>query len=307
MSDIASRLLSRIGCEDLLDRLRALPGSDLNSLLLEIYRMQAGKADAAAVVKSHAGSRFTGPSGLDPAKYYRLEADLTELAHRQGMTPVLLSPVAPLGSCSAFGCVSQNNVISAARAVEVLADPSNMLAIIIADQYKRGLIDQDAPRHFCAAARVARAQLFSRKNLLAHFGLFCIVSSGRDTGAYACEQALITGQLAYYKEMFETKYRAGLSITLRKRMGYPDGDGFFDRLHGLIQSQMPAVPITVETGPSDNEYYKGLNFKIYMRTPEALIEVGDGGFVDWMHKATGNKKQRCLISGIGLDRLMSID
>jgi len=34
------------------------------------------------------------------------------------------------------------------------------------------------------------------------------------------------------------------------------------------------------------------------------VEIGDGGFVDWIQQMTGNKKERCVISGIGLDRMM---
>lgn len=37
-----------------------------------------------------------------------------------------------------------------------------------------------------------------------------------------------------------------------------------------------------------------------------MINIGDGGFVDWTQKLLGNKKERCLISGIGLDRLLMI-
>ena len=304
MGGMLDRILRRIGCEDLRDRLRSLSSSDLNALLLEVFKAQAGKADARSVVKRHAQSRFSRPSDLDPVRYHLLESELLELGRRHGMTPMLLSTVAPLGSCSAFGCVSQNNVVSAARGVEVLADPTNMLALILADERKRGLISEDAHRHLCTTARVTRTQFYTGKHSFAHFGIFCIVSSGRDTGSYACETALLADQLSCYKEMFEEKYGASLSITLRKRAGYQDGDGFVDRMHERVQAQMPAVPVSVDLDGSDNAYYKGLNFKLYLHLQGEKIEIGDGGFVDWMQQATGWKKERCLISGIGLDRLM---
>jgi hypothetical protein len=41
-----------------------------------------------------------------------------------------------------------------------------------------------------------------------------------------------------------------------------------------------------------------------MEKDNERIEVGDGGFVDWTQQMTGTKKERCLISGIGLDRLL---
>jgi len=37
---------------------------------------------------------------------------------------------------------------------------------------------------------------------------------------------------------------------------------------------------------------------------EKEFYIGDGGFVDWTQKKLGNKKERLLISAIGLDRLI---
>ena len=307
MSDILQRILRQIGCEDLPDRLAGLPGADLNTLTLEVFGARAAKSDAPAIVKTHAGSRFTQPSALDPVRYHLLESELLALAAGQGIAPVLLSPVAPLGSCSAFGCVHQNKVISAARGVEVLADPTNMLALIIASRLKGGGIGEDETAHLCATARVTRAQQFSGRHSFAHFGIFSIVSRGKDTGSYACEQALLTGQLDYYRALTEEKYSGNLSITLRRREGYPDAEGFFDRMSVFVRSRLPGIPLAIESDHADNGYYKGLNFKLYLHTREGeQIEIGDGGFVDWLQKANGSKKERCLISGIGLDRLMMI-
>ena len=64
------------------------------------------------------------------------------------------------------------------------------------------------------------------------------------------------------------------------------------------------MPISFDLENEDNNYYKGINFQIYMEKENERIEIGDGGFVDWMQKMLNNKKERCLISGIGLDRLL---
>jgi len=34
-----------------------------------------------------------------------------------------------------------------------------------------------------------------------------------------------------------------------------------------------------------------------------LEVIADGGFVDWTQRLTGNRKERLLISGFGVDRL----
>jgi hypothetical protein len=307
MSDLLHRILGEIGCPDLLERLDGLRGSDLNSLLLALYKRRAEGLDARGVLKAHAQNRFTAPSALDPVRYRALEAELLSLARDCGAEPVLLSPVAPLGSCAAFGCVSQNNVVSAARGLEALADPTNMLALILADRRRRGEFAPDTRVHLCATARVTRAQLFEGPHSFAHFGVFCVVSGGWDAGSYGCEAALLLDQLALYRQLFAQKYRAGLSVTLRRRAGYRDGDGFFNRMCALFAERFPDVPIAHEEEESGNGYYRGLNFKLYLQTGDERIEIGDGGFVDWLGQATGDRRARCLISGIGLDRLMGIE
>jgi hypothetical protein len=36
------------------------------------------------------------------------------------------------------------------------------------------------------------------------------------------------------------------------------------------------------------------------------VEIGDGGFVDWTQRLTGNRKERLLISGVGVDRFATL-
>jgi histidyl-tRNA synthetase len=72
----------------------------------------------------------------------------------------------------------------------------------------------------------------------------------------------------------------------------------------LIKSEFPDVSISFDLNNEDNYYYKGINYNIMMEKDSQKIEIGDGGFVDWIQKMTNNKKERCLISGIGLDRLL---
>ncbi|MCP1224062.1 hypothetical protein [Sebaldella sp. S0638] len=71
-----------------------------------------------------------------------------------------------------------------------------------------------------------------------------------------------------------------------------------------IRSMFPDTPLSFDYDDIDNKYYQGINFKIYMVTEDDKIEIGDGGFVDWMGQMLGSKKERCLISGIGLDRFL---
>ncbi len=276
MGRIIDRILDKIEDADLLDRLSSLPKSDLNTLLLEAYKLQAEKLTPAGLLKSYQTNRFAVPSEIDPAAYHHLETELLKIAGDMGISGILLSPSASFGCCSVFGCVNQNNVISAARGTETLADPTNMLAVIISDRLKNGVIARTQTVHYCTTARVVRAQAFSGKLSFPHFGIFCMVSSGKDGGSYYCEKELLVKQLAYYKRLFNEKYGARLSVVLRKRNGYTDGDGFFERMVELVRSTLPEVPLSFDFAHEDNNYYKGINFKLYMEKDHETIEIGDG-------------------------------
>jgi len=305
MSKITDRILTKLGDKGLIEKLLALPRSDFNSLMLEVFKEQSKSIAPADVLKAFQINRFSVPSEMDPVEYHNFESEILSLARELEIEPVLLSPAAPLGSCSAFGCVDQNNVVSALRGVEVLPDPTNMLAIIIAHKLRNKEVDNQDSLHFCTTSRVLRANpLPPIKGYYPHFGVFALVSSGKDVGSYICEKKILMKQLYYYRKLLIDKYNARLSIILRKRNGYADNAGLFDIMTELIKNELPDVPISFDLEHEDNNYYKGINFKLYMEKEGEKIEIGDGGFVDWIQKMANNKKERCLISGIGLDRLI---
>ena len=305
MSEIINRILARFGDMELVEKLSALPNTDFNSLMLKIFQSQAQKITPAEIVKAFQVNRFSVPSELGPVAYHVLETEFLSVAQKSGIKTVLLSPAVPFASSSCFGCVDQNNVVSAVRGTEILSDPTNMLAIIIAEQLKSKKADNTTPLHYCTTARVLRAQVFpNTKRHFAHFGIFCIVSSGKDKGSYSCEKELFIKQLAFYKELLLEKYDANLSVVLRKRCGYTDGDGFFDTMAELVKNELPDILLTFDLEHEGNNYYKGMNYIINIEKDDSKIEIGDGGFVDWTQTMVNNKRERCLISGIGLDRLL---
>lgn len=304
MDKILNRIMQKLGDAVLINKLGTLSASDLNTVLLAIMKQR--KNTPIEMLKAFSQNRFSVPSEFDPIEYHKFEAFLLELAKSIAIDGVMLSPVAPLGNCSAFGCVDQNNIVSALRGTEVLADPTNMLATIIADKLKNKKLDNHIPKHFCTTARVTRTQPLMSKAHFAHFGIFCIVSSGKDTGSYSCEKDLLLKQFEYYKLLLLNRYNAKLSVTLRKRSGYTDGDGFFEKMSQLIQSELPNTSFEFDIEHENNFYYKGINFKILMQKGDEILEIGDGGFVDWTQQMTGSKKERCLISGIGIDRLLML-
>lgn len=304
MNKILNSILNEVGDKDIINKLSSLSKSDLNSLLLEVFKRQVDNQNAMDILKSFQINRFTTPSNIDPEKFHTLESHLLKKAQEIGIKTTMLSPSAPLGSCSAFGSVDQYNIVSALRGTEILSDPSNMLAIIIADKLKRKEESNKTPIHLATTARTIRAQNFSGKNFYSHFGLYCMVSSGKDTGSYACEKELLEKHLNYYKEILNEKENGCFSIILHRRNGYKDSEGFFDKMLNTFKLICPHTNISIQNDDIHNNYYKGINFKISLVNGSEIIEIIDGGFVDWTYQMLGNKKERCLISGIGLDRYL---
>ena len=218
------RILARTGDMDLLEKLEAMQPCDVQSLLLEIFKKLAGKASPAELMREYERNRYVKPSALDPVGYLRLELDLLSMAGQMGITPVLLSPAGLLGCCSAMAPVSQNKILSAIKGTEILADPTNMLALHIAGRLRsREWSNAPAPIHLCALSRVVRSQPFSGPAHFAHFGIFCLVSSGRDTGSYGCEHSLVQAHLAFYHRFFQERAGSPKAVILKRRGGYADG------------------------------------------------------------------------------------
>src|SRR5436190_18623945 len=117
-----SKIQKKTGKGDLLAVLSGMPVSELNSLLMEVFRLKADQRSAAELVGAYETNRFVTPSTLPPVEFMESELQLLKLAEQRGFTALELSPLAPLGSCAAIAPVNQNKIVSALRGTEVVAD-----------------------------------------------------------------------------------------------------------------------------------------------------------------------------------------
>lgn len=303
---ITRRLLEQVGCLELLDRFDSLSASDANSLLMVLFNRLAGRLTPRDLLKNYAHNRYAAPSAGDPARYHKTALELLDLAKANGFAPITLSPAALQGSCSVLASVSQNKIISASRGTELLADPTNMLAVHIADGIKNGSLSHgDGGIHLCAAQRVTRVQAMFPKGFYPHFGLFCLVSAGRDSGSYAFEKQALVKHLALYESFFRKRGDEGMSLTFRARGGYADSAGFFAAMRQASTEAFPHIESRAAESDFDNPYYLGVNVKFYLPGDGRPVELGDMGFVDWTQKLLGRRKERMFISAMGLERLRS--
>ncbi len=301
------RVIGAAGGAELLGRLAdELSGADLTTLLLEVFRRRAERMSPADVMRRYRTDRFVAPGQVNVHALRRAE-DVMLDALPSGFEVVTLAPVLPLGAHTAAAGVDPRNVLATVRGSEVAADPTNGLALEAAVR-RAGLL-RLAPRsaepvRLAASQRVMRAQLFGGPVSFAHFQLLGVVTAGRDTGGHEFETRHLAEQLRFAA--------AGLSALGLDQVTIAVTclDEPSRRVLAALTPELAGLPgIDITEAPereSGRAYYRGLCFKVYARSGQGrpdLLELGDGGFVDWTAQFLGNRKERLLISGYGLDRL----
>jgi hypothetical protein len=158
-----------------------LPPSRLWSLLLEVAESRAASRQPTDVATQWDRDRFVQTSMVDQRTL--VDVDRRLLAAAAAFESIELSPVAPLGVCSMMGHGSQNRVLSALRGTEVVADPTNVMALECARRLRRA---PETVVRLATSHRCVRAQAIPRQpGFSATFRLFCIVSAGLERQNHA--------------------------------------------------------------------------------------------------------------------------
>jgi hypothetical protein len=101
--------------KDVLLELEKLSNSELNSFLLELFRIKSQKVNPTEIVKQFNENRFVTPSDTDIIKLKEIELEWLKYAREKEYKPVNLSPVTLFGTCSSVGLVNQYNGIKRNR------------------------------------------------------------------------------------------------------------------------------------------------------------------------------------------------
>lgn len=298
MSGIIERIERESGVEGLAEILAdRLNPSDLQSLLLEVARRRAAKRSPAELLKDFAASRFFGAARPDRAALLAWEQLTLSLCERR-FEPVELSPVTPLGACSVVAKVDQDWSIGTMRRGEVVSDPTNVLALEAARLRK---LDGDDV-HLATSHRVVRPQNYGDGKMLAHFRLFALVSGGRDRGGYGFEAEALGRQVGLLLAAFGQFLAPGTALRLGyTRTTMPDIDARLEALRDAAAAN--GAELFEEVGrEAAGSYYAGFCFHVFAGD----MQLADGGIVDWGAKLTGNGKERMVISGCGVERLLGL-
>jgi hypothetical protein len=300
--DAIRRISERLG-PGVIDAIAGLPGADVTTLMIEVARHRADRLDAADVLRRYDTDRFVHPGGIEPNLVRRIE-DALFTALPDGFDAVVLSPVAPFGAHRLAG-VDQSRVVTTVRSNEVAADPTNGLALEAALR-RRALLHRDARSgevvRLAASQRVLRAQRFEGEGVFSHFQLFGLVSAGRDTGNLGFERDAFIEHVRFATDAIRTLTGSDPLVELTDLTA-----GRMAEVAELLREALPDVGI--EDRP-DREggrvYYDRMCFKAYASSSRDRFEIADGGLVDWTQQLVQSRKERLMISGLGVERLAMV-
>jgi hypothetical protein len=274
-----------------------LSPADLRTLLLGVASARAAAVSPAEIMRRWQQDRLVRPASSDPRPVAALESRLWQLLP-PAVEGVELSPLVPLGTCSALGPVSQNKIVTTMRSGEVVSDSTNALAVEAATRRHEGA----AEVHLAASHRQLRAQPLG-EGQAAHFRLFALVSSAPDAGSGATEARLLALHLGYWTTVFQTLLPAHVAPQVAYTV-------FGDPVvrERILDTVLPALsgstaPVEEPERVRAQSYYTSAALRLTVRDGEHRTELGDGGFTSWTAQLLGNAKERCLISCVATERL----
>ena len=311
MDELPERVLQRIGGRLAVDGLTSLSAADFTSLMLAVARHRAACETPASLLRRYRADRFVQPASADWQLIRTAEDAMT--AHLVPGTELLtLPPLVPLGTHSLLGPMSQDKVVSTLRAAEVAADPTNALALEAAVR-RRAL--PPAVVRLAALQRVVRTQR-PQPGGLAHFSLLGLATAGRDDGGHRFEREAVA---EHARSLTAGLTAAGLGpVQLAVTPLSPAGETI--AAAAAAELACGSVEVVLDRGrQAGRGYYRDLCFKLNVAVGErpeggpaassagpTWAEVGDGGFTDWTARLTASAKERLLISGVGVDRVLMV-
>lgn len=283
--------------------------SDLQALLLDLYRQKAQAISPSMLLRNYQQNRFVQTAQVAPD----LQMDFDHLAFRllpDGFEALELSPVAPLASSSAIAPVHQNNVLTTIRATEVSSDPTNVLALECAVRRKNALAKQPKSRaaiKLCCNQRVVRTQVFDIQDAYPHFRILALCTAGRDEGAWRFEASAVVEHIDFYLRVLAKLAKIGRPATAAKIQLYvADHSDFIVPIQGALLARHPKVQTQVLPLAREQSYYRDIRFHLFAQNRDGNdFFLADGGLTDWTQQLLSNKKERLMISGFGSERLLA--
>jgi hypothetical protein len=248
-----------------------LPASEVWSFLLGVMEARAARRTPASLREQWARDRFVEPCYLDQRTLLAMDSAL--LGAAPAFESIELSPVAPLGVCSAMALASQNKIVSTARGTEVVSDPTNVMALECA---RRLYEDSARVVRLVTSHRCVRAQAIPKvRGFAAHFRLFCLASAGHEQK----NRALLSGELV---EHICTQLAA---LDALERVGYSFGAR---KLRFLISPGNSELAERVAAGVVERRSHRGASGGRARSMPEG--DAGPSAALEYTGAATAALK-----------------
>ena len=310
MNKIMERIEREAGISGLASILaERLSPTDLQSLLLEVYRIRSTHIQPSRVLSDFESNRFVQPSTVSLISLLRWE-QIAFLHLPREFEAIALSPVCPFGTSSVVSGVDQNWAVTTARNTEVVSDSTNVLALECAVR-RRNLLRSNPKSsesvHLAASHRLLRAQYYESPNSTSHFSSFALCSAGRDQGNLQFELSTLKLHIRFY--LRSLRAFLGSDVPLQLSVTDFSSDAHVDLIEAQILSVIRSEFERVDCGFDEHRtkgrgYYSDLCFHIYaLDTPGRQLELVDGGSVNWTQKFLSKARERLIISGIGSERL----
>lgn len=298
MGRLLEKILERIGRPDLLEILsRGMSLGELTSVMLEVFRMRARELSPHQLLRTYRENRFVHPGQVDPLALREMELLLFQLGRDMGFIPRELSPVAPFGVVSCYGKIDQNNVLTALRGTELVADPANVLGLQLAEESHCGL---GPLLHGCGSQRVIRTQKFDGPRQFPHFSLFACVSLLRD-GEPEDFLEVVKRHLDFQRSACHALGLRAIRFVFASQQGGCSAAAFARQ----ILEGYPDLKFFDEP-PESGSYYQGYRIRLDILSSGTWINIGDMGPVDWAAELLGQSRCQLLTSGLGVDRLIQV-
>src|SRR5262245_19411476 len=229
-----------------------MSASELWSLLLEVLNTRARQRTPASLIDQWQRDGFVNPSPVDQRPMLSVDAEL--LAASELFEAVELSPLAPLGVCSAVSLASQNKIVSALRGTEVVSDPTNVLALECA---RRLRADAGSVVRLATCHRAVRAQPVPKQPGFAqHFRIFCLASAAREQKDQGFVVDALSTHIATHLAALDRLERSAFAFPNRRLaiLATPERAAVADRIAERVAG------LRVERQPLEHRYYDGLRF-----------------------------------------------
>lgn len=313
---IVDRIVTQSGVPELLELLaERLAPTDLQSLLLEVYRRRAEAVTPARLLAQYESNRLVRPSSVSPTALLEFDRLAFALAV-PGFEPLELAPVCPLACNSAVATVDQNQTLATVRNSELVSDLTNVLALECAVRRRAALRNRGSGEQrvqLCASHRLLRPQTSPGPSTFSHFRLFGLCSADRAAGSFAFETSALLEHVAVYVQVLQATILAvrplvRLRVSLTPLTGGPSREQLEREVLGPLGARFDALdPGFDEQRSRGRGYYNSLCFEIAAYDGAGVEHsLVDGGFTDWTQQLLSSRKERLLISGIGTERVCSL-